>query len=34
MQHSAPEIHIIDKDGKELNSQQAGLLLKSFDHFA
>jgi thiamine-monophosphate kinase len=34
MQHSAPEIHIIDNDGKELNSQQAGLLLKSFDHFA
>ena len=34
MQHSAPEMHIIDKDGKELNSQQAGLLLKSFDHFA
>jgi thiamine-monophosphate kinase len=34
MQHSAPEIRIIDNDGKELNSQQAGLLLKSFDHFA
>lgn len=34
MQDSAPEMHIIDKDGKELNSQQAGLLLKSFDHFA
>ncbi|WP_397390938.1 thiamine-phosphate kinase [Polynucleobacter sp.] len=34
MQHSAPEIHIIDNDGKELNSQQAALLLKSFDHFA
>ena len=34
MQHSAPEIHIIDNNGKELNSQQAGLLLKSFDHFA
>jgi thiamine-monophosphate kinase len=34
MQHSAPEIHIIDNDGKELNSQQADLLLKSFDHFA
>jgi len=34
MQHSAPEICIIDNDGKELNSQQAGLLLKSFDHFA
>ncbi|MBU3637674.1 thiamine-phosphate kinase [Polynucleobacter sp. es-MAR-4] len=34
MQHSAPAIHIIDNDGKELNSQQAGLLLKSFDHFA
>ena len=34
IQHSAPEIHIIDNDGKELNSQQAGLLLKSFDHFA
>jgi len=34
MQHSVPEIRIIDNDGKELNSQQAGLLLKSFDHFA
>ncbi|QWE18886.1 thiamine-phosphate kinase [Polynucleobacter corsicus] len=34
MQHSAPEIHIIDNDGKEVNSQQAGLLLKSFNHFA
>ena len=34
MQHSAPEMHIIDNDGKELNSQQAALLLKSFDHFA
>jgi thiamine-monophosphate kinase len=34
MQHSAPEIRIIDNDGKELNSQQADLLLKSFDHFA
>ena len=34
MQHSAPEIHIIDRDGKALNSQSAGLLLKSFDHFA
>ena len=34
MQHSAPEIHIIDTDGNELNSQQAALLLKSFDHFA
>ncbi|QWE14784.1 thiamine-phosphate kinase [Polynucleobacter sp. AP-Sving-400A-A2] len=34
MQHSAPEIRIIDNDGKKLNSQQAGLLLKSFDHFA
>ena len=34
MQHSAPEIHIIDNNGKELNSQQATFLLKSFDHFA
>ena len=34
MQHSVPEIHIIDNDGKEFNSQQAALLLKSFDHFA
>ena len=34
MKGSAPEIHIIDNDGKELNSQQAALLLKSFDHFA
>ncbi len=34
MQHSAPEIHIIDKSGKELNTQEADLLLKSFDHFA
>ena len=34
MQHSVPEIHIIDNDGQELNSQQAGLLLQSFDHFA
>ncbi len=34
MQHPAPEIHIIDKDGKVLSSQVANLLLKSFDHFA
>jgi thiamine-monophosphate kinase len=34
MQHSAPEIHIVGSDGKELNSQEAGLLLQSFDHFA
>ncbi|HBK43768.1 MULTISPECIES: thiamine-phosphate kinase [unclassified Polynucleobacter] len=34
MQHSAPEIHIIDRDGKALSSQEANLLLKSFDHFA
>ncbi|WP_114654286.1 thiamine-phosphate kinase [Polynucleobacter necessarius] len=34
MQHSAPEIHILDKDGKALSSQEANLLLKSFDHFA
>ena len=34
MQHSVPEIHIIDKDGKALSSQEANLLLKSFDHFA
>jgi len=34
MQHSDPEIHIIDKNGKELNPQEADLLLKSFDHFA
>jgi len=34
MQHSAPEIYIVDKNGKKLNSQQADLLLKSFDHFA
>jgi thiamine-monophosphate kinase len=33
MQHSVPEIHIIDKDGKALSSQDANLLLKSFDHF-
>lgn len=33
-QHSAPVIHIIDKDGKVLSSQEANLLLKSFDHFA
>jgi thiamine-monophosphate kinase len=34
MQRSAPEIHIVDKNGKELNAQEANLLLKSFDHFA
>jgi len=34
MQHSAPEICIIDNNGKELNPQEANLLLKSFDHFA
>ena len=34
MLHSEPEIHIIDNHGKELNVQEAGLLLKSFDHFA
>ena len=33
MQHSAPEIHIVGNDGKELNTQEADLLLKSFDHF-
>jgi thiamine-monophosphate kinase len=34
MQHSAPEIRIVGNDGKVLNTQEAGLLLKSFDHFA
>jgi thiamine-monophosphate kinase len=34
MQHSDPEIRIIDNNGKELNTQEADLLLKSFDHFA
>jgi len=34
MQHSTPGIHLVDHNGRELNSQQAGLLLKSFDHFA
>ena len=34
MQSSAPEIHIVGNDGKELDTQEAGLLLKSFDHFA
>jgi thiamine-monophosphate kinase len=34
MHHSEPKIHIIDNHGKELNVQEAGLLLKSFDHFA
>jgi thiamine-monophosphate kinase len=34
MQHSEPEIHIVDNNGKELNTQEADLLLKSFDHFA
>jgi thiamine-monophosphate kinase len=34
MQHSAPEIRIIDKNGEELNVQEADLLMKSFDHFA
>jgi thiamine-monophosphate kinase len=34
MQHSAPEICIIDNNGKELNPQEANLLLKSFEHFA
>ena len=34
MKHSAPELHILDSYGKELNIQEANLLLKSFDHFA
>jgi thiamine-monophosphate kinase len=34
MQHSESQIHIIDSNGKELNTQEAGLLLQSFDHFA
>ncbi|OYY15892.1 MAG: thiamine-phosphate kinase [Polynucleobacter sp. 24-46-87] len=34
MQSSAAEIHIVGNDGKELDAQEAGLLLKSFDHFA
>jgi thiamine-monophosphate kinase len=34
MQHSDPEIRIIDNNGKELKTQEADLLLKSFDHFA
>ena len=34
MQNSEPEIHIVDNNGKELNIQEAGLLLQSFDHFA
>ena len=34
MQHSAPEILIVGRDGKALNAQEANLLLKSFDHFA
>jgi thiamine-monophosphate kinase len=34
MQSSAPKIHIVGNDGKELDAQEAGLLLKSFDHFA
>ena len=34
MKHSVPEIFIIDNNGKELNPQEANLLLKSFDHFA
>jgi thiamine-monophosphate kinase len=34
MQLSEPEIHIIDKNGKELNTQEADSLLQSFDHFA
>jgi thiamine-monophosphate kinase len=34
MQSSAPEIRIVDGNGKELNSQEAGVLLQSFDHFA
>jgi thiamine-monophosphate kinase len=34
MQSSAPEIRILGNDGKELDAQEAGLLLRSFDHFA
>jgi thiamine-monophosphate kinase len=34
MQHSTPEIHLVDHNGQELNAQEANLLLKSFDHFA
>lgn len=34
LQSSAPEIRILGNDGKELDAQEAGLLLKSFDHFA
>ncbi len=34
MQHPIPEIRIIDNHGKELDTQEADLLMKSFDHFA
>ena len=34
MQHAIPEMYIVDSNGKELNAQEADLLLKSFDHFA
>jgi thiamine-monophosphate kinase len=34
MQNSEPEIDIIDSNGEKLNTQEAGLLLQSFDHFA
>jgi thiamine-monophosphate kinase len=34
MQLAAPEIRIMDSNGKALDAQEAGLLLKSFDHFA
>ena len=33
MQHSTPEIHLVDHNGQKLNAQEVDLLLKSFDHF-
>jgi thiamine-monophosphate kinase len=34
MQHSTPEIKLINSTGVKLNSEEANQLLKSFDHFA
>ena len=34
MQHSLPEIHLINQDGAKLSSEEASPLLKSFDHFS
>lgn len=34
MQHSLPEIHLVNQAGAKLSSEEASSLLKSFDHFS